>query len=381
MHQRGLLETFRQFHRKAGTERHQQRADLAGHHVVHIQRFVVQRQQRRQQARAFAAGESQISHHLALAGLHTPGLEQGHQIGLPGRTAAERILQIRLLVEVGIAVDERDDLAAAQHKLVDGVFSRLHDVARMDDQQHLDVVIDLGRGEIHLAHVEYALQFRSQHPRIGRLLFFHRIERAAEYRQIAHDADHRLFRLADLRDRARDVVLEQALAVRRQHRDRSLLVEEGHRQAEVELLAGVGHLPFDVVQRRGFFGVGVRLGVELLDDDLAVGSRLEFIQHVFDAAGEGLQARRHRGAALRVIKADPHRRFELGEDRTRAFGQRVNTPFGQVDAGIERAENEIGRNQDQRQRENAAGRIHQGLKILVFHGLIFRNIIPHAGCG
>ena len=110
-----------------------------------------------------------------------------------------------------------------------------------------------------LAHVEVALQLRSQHPRLGRLLLQHRVERPAEHRQARHDADHRLLGRAHLRDRARDVVLEQALAVGREHRDRGFLVEEGHRESEVELFAGVGLLAFDAVELRRFFGVGIGL--------------------------------------------------------------------------------------------------------------------------
>ena len=74
----------------------------------------------------------------------------------------------------------------------------------------------------------------------------------------------------DLRDRARDVVFEQALAVGRQHGYRRLLVEERYGEAEIELLAGVRQLAFDVVERGGILGIGIGLGIEALDDDFAV---------------------------------------------------------------------------------------------------------------
>ena len=51
-----------------------------------------------------------------------------------------------LLVEVGVGVDERDQLAAAQHELVERVLgSASRQVARMDHQQDLDVLVDLLR--------------------------------------------------------------------------------------------------------------------------------------------------------------------------------------------------------------------------------------------
>jgi hypothetical protein len=183
----------------------------------------------------------------------------------------------------------------------------------MDHQQDLDVVVYLRRIELDLLDVEDLLQLLYHHPRFRRLQLADRVEGATHHRQRAHHAHYRLLGLAHLRDPARDVVLEQLLAVRREHGDRRLLVEEGDRQPEVELLAGIGELALDPIELRGILGIGIRLRVELLDHHLAAASCLVLVQQILHPLGECLQPHRHRLAALRIIEAKLDRRLELGE--------------------------------------------------------------------
>ena len=79
---------------------------------------------------------------------YAPVLEQAVERRLAGLVAAERILQVGLLVEIGVRIEERDQLAAAHHELVDRVLGVFGDVVRMDHQQHLDVVVDLVRVQL-----------------------------------------------------------------------------------------------------------------------------------------------------------------------------------------------------------------------------------------
>ena len=58
------------------------------------------------------------------------------------RTAADAGHRAGLLVEIGVGIDEGDQLAAAQHELVERVLGRLRQVARVDHQQDLDLRVD-----------------------------------------------------------------------------------------------------------------------------------------------------------------------------------------------------------------------------------------------
>ena len=85
--------------------------------------------------------------------------------------------------------------------------------------------------------VKSFLQFADERPRLAALLahlHHHRVGGHAEHRQRAHDADDRLLRRFDARDGARQIVLQQPFAVRREEGDGLLLVRALDRQAEVE---------------------------------------------------------------------------------------------------------------------------------------------------
>ena len=178
--------------------------------------------------------------------------------------------------------------------------------------------------------VEIALQLAGQHPGLGGCCLRHRVERLAQHRQRAHQADHRLLGRADARDRARDVVLEQPLALGRERGNRLLPVEVAHRQPEVELLLRVvswPSMPSSVAESSASESGS---GFEFLDDQLAAGGRAEFGEQVLHALGEGLQRQRHALAALRVVEAQLDRRVELAQDFLRAGRKRVDAAFGEV---------------------------------------------------
>ena len=118
----------------------------------------------------------------------------------------------------------------------------------MDHQQHLDLVGDLVGIQFNLFYRKQILQLGHQRPRVRRLLFFHRIERPPEHRQPAHHTDHWFSGRRNARDRTCDVIFEQLFAVRREHRQRKLLIEEGHRQTKIKLFLGIRQLALDAVE-------------------------------------------------------------------------------------------------------------------------------------
>ena len=243
-------------------ERVEQRLDLAGDHVVAAERGAVEREHRGRVARAAAGAEHHVRHHLARLHVTPQALNSVGRVELDGIGGMPGICSP--LVEVRVGVDERDQLAAAHHELVERVLGLRRHVARMDQQQHVEVLVDLLRHQRHFLHLEVALELVGEHPRLGRLAR-ERVELLAQHRQPGHQADLRPLGAADARDGAHQVVLEQALALRRDHRDRLLAVELAHRDAEVELLAGHQLLRLDAVELRRVLVLGVGLRVEPLE--------------------------------------------------------------------------------------------------------------------
>ena len=136
------------------------------------------------------------------------------------------------------------------------------------------------------------------------------------------------------------------------------MIEEIHRQAKIEFLLGIGELALDTVEHRRVFGIGIGFGIEFFDDDLAAARMLELTEQVFNALGKGLQTHRH-GAALRKIKANFDRRFELGQYRLGARRQRVHAALRQIGADVESADDEVSGYQYHNQRRHAASGIEQ----------------------
>jgi len=158
----------------------------------------------------------------------------------------------RLSVEVAVGVDESDQLAPAQHELIERVLRARLDVARVDDQQDVDVLRYFRHAERDLHHFEIALQLGCEHPGLGRLAG-HRIEARAEHRRSGHDPDLRLLAAAHPRNRARQIVFDQAFAPRTDIRNRLLAVELADRDAEIEHVAVGELLRLDAVELRRVF--------------------------------------------------------------------------------------------------------------------------------
>jgi hypothetical protein len=189
----------------------------------------------------------------------------------------------------------------------------------------------------------------------------------AEHRQAGHQADLRPLARADARDGAHQVVFEQALALRRDRRDRLLAIELAHRDAEVELFAGHELLRLDAVELRRVLLLGVGSRVQPFHDDPVARGALELAHQVLDALREAAQRHRH-GLALRHVQLHLHRRLEAAQDAARTVGQRVEIALGEVDPRRHARDEEIHRDQDQEQGDQADRRIDQ-VFVFFHHGV------------
>ena len=164
-----------------------------------------------------ARGEIHVSGNLGRVELNAPCLQQFIQRRIRVEVRHHRILRVLALVHDRLAIQERDQTAATQDELVDGVLCFIADLLGMRDHEHFDVVINFVHVHLELADGEVALQFADDNPWILRLLphaRHHRVHRVAEHRQRGHDADHGLVWRNHARDRARDVIFEESFALR-----------------------------------------------------------------------------------------------------------------------------------------------------------------------
>ena len=239
----------------------------------------------------------------------------------------------------------------------------------MDYQQGLDFGVDGFGGQRNQLDVEVALQFIGEHPGFGTLPR-HRVEALAHDRQRAHQAEHRPLGDGDARDGAREVVLEQALALRRDRRDRLLAIELAHGQAEVELFARKELLRLDAVELRRVLVIAVGLRVVEFDHQVAAGDRLELAREVLDALREAAQLHRHRLLAARNVELYLDRRFQAAQQLLRALRKCLDFAFRQVDLHRLERHQVIGGNEDQEQRGQADRGV--GQRFVLFHGRVHR---------
>src|SRR5207247_1452960 len=129
------------------------------------------------------------------------------------------------------------------------------------------------------------------------------------------------------------------------------------------LVARGRDLRFDAFQGRRVLGIGIRLGIELLDGDFAAAGLPELREQVLDPSP--VRFDRQRDIALAEVQADLDRRFELAENRARALGERVQPTLRQVDSPPRRAQHQIEEDEDDQRSDEAPGRIQQTFRLLV----------------
>ena len=170
---------------------------------------------------------------------------------------------------------------------------RLGNSLWVNDEQHLDVVRDGGRIRLDFPDVEIALQLLDQDPGWFTPLLHRHHRTRPHHRQRTEHADDWFVRRHDARDGARDVVFEEALALRAEERDRFFLIQQADAQTEIDTLAIREKLRLDAFELGGIFRVGVRLGIELLDLNQAARILPIFAQQIVDLLGISLQKNRH----------------------------------------------------------------------------------------
>ena len=293
----------------------EQVVQLPRQRVFLIDAFRIDEEKRRTVLRLFLlieselSRESQIRDDLRRVERHAPRGQQLRQRGTCARHhARERIVRLLLLaVEEAHRVQQREQLAAAQHELINRELRLLRDVLRMRHDEHLDVVVNFLGLHWHLPHGVIALEFLNENPRalapagLTHALH-HRIGRLPEHRQRSHYANKRFVRADDLADRAGNVVFEQALAFQLQRHGHLLRVETDH-EAKVKVFPHRSRrLAFDAVGLRGFLGIAVGLRINFADANFSAGRVAELFKQIFDLGGVGADLRRHARLALREIE-------------------------------------------------------------------------------
>jgi hypothetical protein len=159
------------------------------------------------------------------------------------------------------------------------------------------------------------------------------------------------------------MVFEHRFIARIDEGDDAGLVEAGNGEAEVEVLV-VHALAADAVEVGGVLGVGVGLGIEVLDAELALGKRGVFLEQVVHAAHVELDLLRHVVGVAGGVVADDHRGIELAEDGAGAVGERVDLFLGEVGAAVaERGERDepVGEHGDGDECGDSEGRAGDGM--------------------
>ena len=174
----------------------------------------------------------------------------------------------------------------------------------------------------------------------------HRVH-AAAHRHRSHHAENGLFRRHHARNGAGNFVFELPLLARVEERLGLFRIEHRHAEAEVNRLAAeLDHAGFDSVELRRVLGVRIRLGIELLDYDLALRCLPEFIEQILHDLRVVFQKHRHLVFAARGVKAHLHGRIELRQDFAGAARERVGFFLGQIDPGFCTAAEEVHGNEN-----------------------------------
>ena len=348
---------------------------MTGQHVVRVHRVPGQGQDRGRCLRpailaADVGFEGHVGDGLADIEFDSPGLQQlVHR-----RAARHRPLQgvgrVAAVVGDGERIQKCHHLAPAQHELVNRILRPVRNLARVDDDQNLDVRFNSIHARRNFLHGEIPLQFVDENPRFLAALphpHHHRVE-LAEDRQRAHHAHDRFLRSHDLRNQPRHVVFQHALPRRRQERNRLRLVEHVDRQAKVKGFPfRRNHLAFDPVISGLIFGVGIRKRVEFFDDEPAPGVLFKLVQEILDLLRvvpqkDGL-GRRVLGS--RGVEADLYRRIDFLQNGLRSLRQREGLLLGQIDPLLERRGDDVEARHQDEHRRHADRRVKNGFQLFL----------------
>jgi len=319
------------------------------------------------------AAEGSVGNHLGGVETNAPFFQKFWQ----GRSTA-KIHPHRVGIAIvgnALGVEESDQLAPTQDKLVDGVLSLLRNIFGVNDHQHLDLIRDGVGLHRDALNREIPFEFAEGDPRLLLLgltphLHHHGVHcRPAQHGKRAHDTQHRFVGGDDLRDHPSDVVFEQLLTLRGQEWNGLGLRSEADSHAEVNRIAA--HLPqrhgFDAVELGSVFSIRVGLGVEPLDGDFAAGSSPELLKKVLNGLGVVLDGTGHPVLASRNVESNLYVGVDLGEDLAGTLGQGVQAVSRQVETGPHRAEQQVQAGDRDEGQADAGGREQQCLNLGLFH--------------
>ena len=189
-------------------------------------------------------------------------------------------------------IDARDETAALDDELVDREERLFGEILGVEDDERLDVGVDGLGGGRDLAHFIVLGKLRERRPAGLRTLALHHhhLVRLLAHHALEgrHEAENRTLRPRDARDEARNVVLERGFGALAEVGEGFLSVAADCDETEVHGLSERSHvLRLDAVALSPFLGVGIRLRIVGLEDDVAVAGEFVLLEEALHLVGVG----------------------------------------------------------------------------------------------
>ena len=216
----------------------------------------------------------------------------------------------------------------------------------MENHERLDVAVDGFCGGRNLADLIVLRKFRKcgparlrtltlHHHHLVRLLAHHALKRG-------HETEHGTLRPRDARDETRNVVLERGFGALAEVGESLFTVTANRHKAEVHGLPERSHvLRLDAVALGPFLGVGIRLRIVGLKDDVAVAGEFVFLEKALDLIGVGFDCHRGLGGGRAEVELERHILVKLAENGFGTLRERIEPFGGKVDAERHGGEDEV----------------------------------------
>ena len=300
-------------------------------------------------ARPHGGGVAHVGHDfVAFVGI-TPSAEEFGEVGAdrdgPGAHAGRHALL--LLATLGgdevVGIEEGDDAAASEEVLVDGPLGFVGDAGRVDHEEDVDAVVDLGGGEFDGFDFVLALNGLVDGP--GGLAAATKGHRVAGKLQGGHEADDFLFDGGHFGDPGAEAELDAVLVDEGRHEggdpgDEGRFVEAGDGDAEVLIALGL-----EPGGGGGLFFIGGRFDDVLLNLDEVGLHFVVALQPAFHLAHHGAELR-HEVVGRGDVELDRDVGVDPFEDALGALGEGVDLVLGEVEVRGAEAEEPIEGDED-----------------------------------
>ncbi len=268
----------------------------------------------------------------AIADADPPGRSQRAQSRGPARCARRQAAGSGRERHVTRRIEQDQRPPGREQKLLDRKALRDGELARMGDQQGVEIGGELGEIRLNPRDVEGFIQ--GPPDRITRPLWIARkAARTAVERQTGQHADARRRRVFQHAQHPGDLIFEIRLARRVELSDRRRLIERiAPDQAKIDRIAAV--IGRDWLQALGnglVFLLGKRRGVDLGQPHLGAalcGDRRQQFAHPRAIGADRREIGRAGGG---IIQRQLDRLGEVGDRRLRAFGQGEQAVFGEIE--------------------------------------------------